>query len=133
MLPFHVSSFFGNDIRLTGVALPKQDGLHICIHEGEVPTDLFDAKTKSVVIHWDNIDTIDVKESVFGDSLTIAVRSTVKNLPGAKKNKSTLDLHKRDRDRYDEFRQEVAEYQAGKQDEDVDGMIDDIRDFLTDM
>ncbi|MFC1757621.1 hypothetical protein ACFL2H_02495 [Planctomycetota bacterium] len=133
MLPFHVTSFFGNDVKLTGVAIPKPDGLHICIHEGDVPSDLFDAKTKSIVIEWSNLDEITVKESMFGDSLLIRVHSTIKGLTGAKNNRAKLDLHKRDRERYDEFRQEVDDCRSGKPEDDVDGMIDDIRDFLTDL
>ena len=133
MLPFHVSNFFGNDVKLTGVAIPKPDGLHLCIHEGDVPVDLFDAKTKSIVIEWTNLQEISVKESMLGDSLSIHVHSTIKGLTGAKNHRAKLDLHKRDRDRYDEFRQEVEHFRSGKPQEDVDGMIDDIRDFLTDL
>lgn len=133
MLPFHVTSFFGNEVQLTGVAIPKQDGLHVCIHEGDVPTSLFDARTKSIVIEWSNLKEITVKESMFGDSLSIRVHSKIKGLPGAKNDVAKLDLHKRDRKRYGNFRQEVEDCRSGKPEEDVDEMIDDIRDFLTDM
>ena len=132
MLPFHVTNLFGNEVQLTGVAIPKHDGLHVCVHEGEVPTDLFDAKTKSIVIEWSNVQEITVKESMFGDSLTIRLRARNMALPGTKNDHAKLDLHKRDRERYDEFRQQVEQFRAGIPDENVEEMIDDIRDFLTD-
>lgn len=133
MLPFHVTNFFGTNVQLTGVAIPKQDGLHICVHKGDVPTSLFDAKTKTWVIPWANIKELNVKESMFGDSLTIRVNSTIDGLPGAKSDLAKLVVHKRDRQRHDSFRREVEECRSGKPDQNVEGMIDDVRDFLTDL
>ena len=43
----------------------------------------------------------------------------------------TLETRRQDRDALDKFEREVADYRAGRRSEDVDDMLDDIRDFLS--
>lgn len=132
MIPFHVSYVFGVVFKRAGVVLANDDGIQLVFNEGATSDEPLEDNTKSVVISWENLAAVTPKQSMFGDSLTIQVRNagTIKAFPGAKQDSVTLSIDKSLRNDVDQFVQKVQAYQNGSH-QDVDDMIDDIRDFLT--
>ena len=135
MLPFHVDRLFGTNLDAAGVAIPKEKGLTLAFHQGDVPKVLLDAKTETVTIDWNNLVDLKINKGILGNQLVIEVDSTeaIRDIPGASETIVRLDLHKRDREEIDGFLKEVQDFRAGKKADDVEAMIDDIRDFLTDL
>lgn len=134
MLPFHIDSFFGLSIDATGMLIPTPEGMKLAFHQGKAPQNLLDAKTDTVEIPWKNIKDVQIKRSMFGDSVRLHVVSAheLKDLPIDKDGELVVDIQKKDREFLDAFDKKVDACRAGKA-ENVDEMIDDIRDFLTDL
>ena len=81
---------------------------------------------------WNNLEEFESQRGMLSDEVRIRVRSTEQlgNLPGIKDQELELEIRKNDRDALKKFEKAVAEYRAGQRQDNVDEMLDDIRDFL---
>lgn len=141
MLQFHLNRFFGLKFRTHGMAIPSEEGLKLVFRHGDAPARLFDEEIQSALIEWDNLAGLEVEKGFLsGTSIKLRVRSAawLKKLPGAANHRDSdgatteleLEIHKTNVDDIPAFKKQVAEYQSGKTDEDVDDFIDDVRDML---
>ena len=84
-----------------------------------------------MIIKWDNLAQLKAKRGLLSDELTIEVHVMVGDDPDGSGDKLIqLELQKRDRDKLDQFEKHVKEYQSGQRKDDVDDVLDDVRDFL---
>ena len=68
---------------------------------------------------------------MISDQLTLQLRQSIGDEPDGKNDKLILlDLLKRDRDKLDRFEKLVKEFQSGQRRDDVDDVLDDVRDLL---
>jgi hypothetical protein len=133
MLPFHIQTLFGKRIIATGYAIPKDDGIHLVVHEGETPEHVLDAKTISFHVPWQNLETIEARQGILGDTLILGLTSAglLPDFPAADDKQIELSLLKKDRDQLERFTKETEAFRSGrKRTGEVEEMLDDIRDFL---
>ncbi len=134
MLQFRVSQLFGIVTKIHGMALASEEGIRLAFHQPEDAKNkrLLDVEVRDVVIAWDNLASIKFDKGLLSDSVIIQVKSQepLSALPGITKNEVTLETRRHDREAFKKFEHSVAEYQAGRRQDNVDEMLDDIQDFL---
>jgi hypothetical protein len=133
MLQFHISKLWGAVLASHGVVIPAEEGIRLVFFDSDQKPEFLDGdEFDSAVITWDNFQGLDVNHGMFGSRITIGVRSTtdLQDVPGVKESEITLEVHKKNVHQIEPFQQRVAEYRSGKTDEDVDQLIDDVRDLL---
>lgn len=133
MLPFRLSRLFGIVTKIHGMAIAREAGIELAFHEAEdQPRNVLDAHVKSVSIPWDNLQELQCRKGLLSDEVVLQVRSVegLVNLPGVEDCTLTLEVRKDDRDALKAFAEAVAEYRTGQRHDQVDAMLDDIRDFL---
>ncbi len=133
MLPFRLSRLFGIVVQVHGMAIAEEKGIRLAFQETEdQPKHFLDANVQSVLIAWDNLEEIAFERGIVSDEVTLCVRSveSLGNLPGIQDHELSLEIRKSDRDALKVFERVVNEYRAGQRQDNVDEMLDDIRDFL---
>lgn len=134
MLQFRVSKLFGTMTKIHGMALPSPDGIRLAFKEpeDEERANRIDFDIQEVLVAWDNLDEIKIDRGLVGDQVTIRVKSfdALRNLPEFADHEVTLETRRQDRDVLEQFEREVNEFRAGRRQDNVDDMLDDIRDFL---
>ena len=133
MLPFRLSQLFGILIKVHGTAIVNEEGICLAFQETEdQPQHFLDANVKSVLIHWDNLEQFECHRGILSDQVRLRVRSIERmgNLPGIEDHELTLEVQKSDREALKAFDEAVADYRAGRRRDNVEEMLDDVRDFL---
>lgn len=134
MLQFRVSQLFGIMTKIHGMALASEQGIRLAFHAPEDAKDKrpVNVKVREVLIGWDNLESIQFEKGLLSDSVIIRVKSQepLSALPQVTESEVTLETRRSDRESFQQFEQLVADYRAGRQQADVDEMLDDIQDFL---
>ncbi len=135
MVPFRVTRLFGLKVQVEGMAIVNEQGIQLAFHTPEPDVDLFDAKVKAVHIGWPNLKSWSCDYGILGDRLQLQVNSLAEfsALPGVVAEQVELAVRKSDRKQLQEFEQRVREYQSGQRQDNTDELLDDIRDFLSDL
>lgn len=132
MLPFHISRLFQS--KTHGFALVNEEGIKLVFREAEQISAEPDAEADSLMIPWSNLARWEAKRGLITDQFIMEVHRPVGDEPDGKNDKVLeLDLHKRERERLDEFEKQVKAYQSGELRDDVDDVLDDVRDLLDNM
>lgn len=132
MLQFHLNNFFGTKFKTHGVAIPKEEGIQLVFHEGDEPTRIFEKEIHSILIEWGNFAGITTKKGMFSSSVILSVVSpaALGDFAGLKESDVKLKVHRSNVEDIPSFMRAVEQYRSGKNDEDVDDFVDDVRDFL---
>ena len=76
-------------------------------------------------------DRMEIERGYLQDGLTLYLHRAVGNEPdGANDQQIKLELARRDRPQLERFERHVQGYQSGRRRDDVDDVLDDVRDFL---
>jgi hypothetical protein len=133
MLPFRLSRLFGIVIEIQGMAIVNQEGIRLAFQDADHENRHFlDGDVQSVLISWDNLADFACDRGMLSDEVRLRVESIdqLSQLPGIQDHELSLEIRKSDRDKLKDFEQAVIEYRAGRRQDNVDEMLDDIRDFL---
>lgn len=131
MLPFHITRLFGLKRKTHGFALVNQEGIRLVFRDATDIVKEPDEEADFMIIKWDNLARIEAKRGFLSDELIIEVHVMLgENPDGGDDKVIQLELQKRDRDKLDRFEKHVKEYQTGQRKDDVDDVLDDVRDFL---
>lgn len=130
-LPFHISRMLGFKSKTHGFALVNGTGIQLVFRDAEEITQDPDTEAESRMITWDNLASFEVKRGMISDELKLGVHVMFGDDPDGKNdNVIELELQKRDRDKLDQFEKLVKEYQSGQRKDNVDDVLDDVRDLL---
>ena len=131
MLPFHITRMFGFKSKTHGYALVNEEGIRLVFRDAADIKKEADEDAESRLITWDNLASWEAKRGLISDELRIQVHVMFGDDPDGKNdNVIELELQKRDRDKLDRFEKHVKEYQSGERKDDVDDVLDDVRDLL---
>lgn len=134
MLQFRVTHLFGTITKIDGMALASEDGIRLAFHQpdGTERANRLEFDVQEVLIDWSNLDSLTVDTGLLADQVIIRVKSTepLRDLPDLSDNDVTLETRRTDRDVLKEFEKAVADYRSGRRKDDVDDLLDDVRDFL---
>ncbi len=130
-LPFHISGMLGFKSKTHGFALVSEKGIQLVFRSAEDIEKTPDEEAESQMILWDNVASFETKRGLMSDELRLGVHVMFSDDPDGKNdNVICLELAKRDRETLDRFEKLVKEYQSGKRKDDVDDVLDDVRDLL---
>jgi hypothetical protein len=135
MLPFQVSKLFSSSARVHGLAMAKPDGIKFVFHNEGVDVDPDGVDVKTCMIAWKNLKRVTAQNGMFESHVVFDVVSLAgfEDVPFVKDGQIIIDVPKRDRDKIEDFQREVSEYRAGSGqslDDEVDNLIDDVRDMF---
>ena len=131
MLPFHISKTFGLQSKTHGMALLNEKGIRLVFRDADALEENRDEDAESLYIEWANLVDWEVKRGLLGDVLRFKVRGMSGTDPDGREDKLVeLELQKRDRPALDRFEKVFEEYRSGRRKDDVDNVLDDVRDFL---
>ncbi len=133
MLQFRLSRLFGIVIEIQGMAIVNQEGIRLAFQDADNQNQHFlDADVQAVLISWDNLADFACDYGMLSDEVRLRVRSIdeLQQLPGIQDHELSLEIRKSDRDKLKDFEKAVVEYRSGLRQDNVDEMLDDIRDFL---
>ena len=131
MLPFHISKMLGFKSKTHGFALVSEEGIRLVFREADDIKKAPDEDADSMLIKWDNLDAWEAERGLISDEFRIKVHVMIGDDPDGKNdNVIQLELSKRDREKLERFEKHVKEYQAGQRNDDVDDVLDDVRDLL---
>lgn len=134
MLPFQITRMMGLKSKTHGFALVNERGIQLVFRDAVDIENSPDDEADSIMIEWDNLVRWEAKRGFLSDQLVIEVHVMVGDeIDGRNDNVLELELQKRDRDRLDRFEKHVKDYQSGARRDDVDDVLDDVRDMLNDM
>lgn len=130
-LPFHISGMFGLKSKTHGFALVSEKGIQLVFRDAEDISSTPDEQAESRMITWDNLASFKVIRGLVSDELKLGVHVMFGDDPDGKNdNIIELELPKRDREKLDRFEKLVKEYENGQRKDDVDDVLDDVRDML---
>ena len=131
MLPFQITGMLGFQSKTHGFVLVNEEGIRLVFREADDIKKAWDDEAEFLLIKWDNLAGIKVVRGLISDELKISVKVMIGDEPDGKNdNVIELELQKRDRDKLDRFEKHVKDYQSGKRKDDVDDVLDDVRDML---
>ena len=134
MLPFQITRMLGLQSKTHGFALVNEQGIKLVFRDAVDIEKSPDAEADTIMILWSNLAHWEAKRGFLSDELILKVHAMVGDEPDGKNDKVIeLELQKRDRDQLDRFEKHVKEYQSGKRKDDVDDVLDDVRDMLDKM
>ena len=135
MIQFRVSRLFGLRVDADGMLIPGEQGLQLVFHRPDGDQGLLDANIQTVTIPWGDLESWEVDYGLLGDRVSLRVTSVecLRDLPGVDDCQVDLVIHKQQREALKDFEQRAREYEIGNRVDNVDEMIDEIRDFLQDM
>lgn len=130
-LPFHISGMLGFTSKTHGYALVSEQGIQLVFRGAEEIEKAPDEDADSRMITWDNLAKFEAKRGIMADGLKLGVYVMFGDDPDGKNdNVIQLELAKRDRELLDQFERVVKEYRNGTRKDDVDDVLDDVRDLL---
>ncbi len=134
MLQFHITRLFGLKFATHGVALPSAEGLKLVFRDSAAAADFFSEQTKTILIPWDNFESLSVVRGFLSTKVVISVHAPARlqGAPGLEESRVELKVHRSNLDQLEPFERAVQEYRSGRVDVDVDEFVDDVRDFLRD-
>lgn len=131
MLPFQITRMLGFKSKTHGYVLVNEQGIRLVFREADDIKKAWDDDAEFLQIDWDNFAGMDITRGIISDELKIKVLVMIGDEPDGKNdNIIHLELQKRDRDKLDRFEKQVKDYQSGKRKDDVDDVLDDVRDML---
>ena len=132
MLPFYISKLFGTQFKTHGFAIAGEEGIRLVFRDEDDDTDESGDESRSVLVTWENFHGLEARKGFIKDSATIHVASTegLHDLPGLSERQVALEVQKRDRQQLETFQREVEDFRTGCRSNDVDEVLDDVRDFL---
>ncbi len=131
MLPFYISRLWGLQSKTHGFALVNEQGIRLVFRDAADIVATPDEEAESLYIDWNNFVGMQAKRGFWKDSLTLEVDAIPSGSPdGGDDNLIELELQKRDRDRLDRFEHNVEEYRSGRKKDNVDDVLDDVRNLL---
>ena len=134
MLQFRVTKLFGAMTKIEGMALAEEVGIRLAFHQpdGTERSNRLEFDVQEVLIDWRNLETVKIDQGLLADRVIIRVKSTelLRDLPDVSENEVTLETRRQDRDALQTFEKAVSDFRSGRKSDDVDDMLDDIRDFL---
>ena len=131
MLPFQITRMLGFKSKTHGYALVNEQGIRLVFREADDIKKAWDDEAEFLQVDWDNFAGMDVVRGIISDELKIKVLVMIGDEPDGKNdNIIHLELQKRDREALDRFEKQVKDYRSGKRKDDVDDVLDDVRDML---
>lgn len=131
MLPFQITRMLGLKSKTHGYALVNEHGIRLVFREADDIKKAWDDEAEFLQVDWDNFAGMDVVRGIISDELKIKVLVMIGDEPDGKNdNIIHLELQKRDREALDRFEKQVKDYRSGKRKDDVDDVLDDVRDML---
>lgn len=130
-LPFHISGMLGFTSKTHGYALVSEKGIQLVFRTAEDIQNAPEEEAESQMITWDNLANFELKQGIMGDTLKLGVHVMFGDDPDGKNdNVIQLELAKRDRELSERFEKIVKDYRTGERKDDVDDVLDDVRDML---
>ena len=131
MLPFHITRMLGLKSKTHGFALVNAKGIKLVFRDAIDIDKAPDEDAQSIDIPWSNLADMTVTRGLMADELKLSVHAMIGDEPDGKNdNVIELELQKRDHDKLDKFEKRVKEYQTGQRKDDVDDVLDDVRNML---
>ncbi len=131
MLPFHVSGMFGLKSKTHGIALVNEQGIKLVFRDAAELKEDPDEDAESMVIAWDNLASWKADRGLIADGIKFHVRVMIGDEPDGKNdNVIELEVSRLNREKLDRFEKLVKDYQSGHRKDDVDDVLDDVRDML---
>ena len=130
-LPFHISKLFGLKRKTHGFALVNETGIRLVFRDADEIAQAPDEDAESQMITWDNLASMEITRGLVSDEVKLSVHVMFGEDPDGKNDSMIeLELQKRDRPALDQFEKRVKEYRSGQRKDDVDEVLDDVRDLL---
>lgn len=134
MLPFQITRMFGLQSKTHGYALVSERGIQLVFRSAASINAQPDEVADSIMIEWSNLKHWKATRGYLADQLVLEVHVMIGEEPDGKNdNRLELDLQKRDREQLDRFEKHIQEYQSGKRKDDVEDVLDDVRNMLDNM
>lgn len=131
MLPFYISQMLGLQSKTHGYALVNQQGIRLVFREAADIERQPDEEAESLLIEWKDLVSMEAKRGLLSDSLALHTKQLAGRDPDGKDDQTVqLELERRHRDQLEEFERLVQEYQSGQRRDNVDEVLDDVRDLL---
>ena len=132
MVQFRIKRLFGLQVTVEGMVLASAKGLQLVFKEPEKDSTLRDAQIEQLDLPWDAIEKVVCDYGMLSDEIALYVKPNVKltRLPAQSENVVTLSVRKQRREELKELEKRIDEYRRGTRSDDVDDMLDDVRDFL---
>ena len=132
-IQFYIGKFMGAKTSMHGLVLAENEGLRFVLHDGKVEGSVLDEETETVDVHWGDIADLRVDHGMLESSLRIELRTPPlgRALPGLKGTTLALQVQQKDREPLDAFLKRALALQRGESDADVDGLLDDLNDFVS--
>lgn len=132
MVQFRVVRLFGLQVTVEGMLLANARGLQLVFKQpaGEVVSR--EVPTQSVELPWAALESIQFDYGLMSDQVMLHVKSatSLASFPGATEREAALSVYKQQREELKELEQRIGEYRRGTRRDDVDDLLDDVRDFL---
>ncbi|MCA9166668.1 MAG: hypothetical protein KDB23_03330 [Planctomycetales bacterium] len=132
MVPFRISRLFGLRVTVDGMLLVNAQGLKLVFKEPKRDDTLRDQQIEQVELTWADLKQVVCDFGMLNDEVVLEVNPTanVVRLPGVSENRVSLSVRKQHREELKELEKRIDEYRRGTRRDDVDDLLDDVRDFL---
>lgn len=131
MLPFYISRMFGLQSKKHGVAIVDEKGIKLVFREATEVKLLPGDEADQLTIEWTNLIDMRAIRGIISDQLELRLHQMIGDEPDGKNdNVILLELQKRERDKLERFEESVRAFQSGGRRDDVDDVLDDVRDLL---
>ncbi len=132
MVQFQISRLFGLQVAIEGMMIANATGIRLVFKEPESDATLREQKIEQVDLPWSDVQKIACEYGMLSDEIVLEVKSTanIVRLPGVSENRVALSVRKQHREELKELEKRIDEYRRGTRRDDVDDLLDDVRDFL---
>ena len=132
MVPFRISRLFGLRVTVDGMLLVNAQGLKLVFKEPKRDDTLRDQQIEQVELTWADLKQVVCDFGMLNDEVVLEVNPTanVVRLPGVSEDRVSLSVRKQHREELKELEKRIDEYRRGTRRDDVDDLLDDVRDFL---
>ena len=132
MVPFRISRLFGLRVTVDGMLLVNAQGLKLVFKEPKRDDTLREQQIEQVELTWADLKQVVCDFGMLNDEVVLEVNPTanVVRLPGVSENRVSLSVRKQHREELKELEKRIDEYRRGTRRDDVDDLLDDVRDFL---
>ncbi|MCA9148820.1 MAG: hypothetical protein KDA92_05960 [Planctomycetales bacterium] len=132
MVPFRISRLFGLRVTVDGMLLVNAQGLKLVFKEPKRDDTLRDQQIEQVELTWADLKQVVCDFGMLNDEVVLEVNpsANVVRLPGVSEDRVSLSVRKQHREELKELEKRIDEYRRGTRRDDVDDLLDDVRDFL---
>lgn len=132
MVPFRISRLFGLRVTVDGMLLVNAQGLKLVFKEPKRDDTLREQQIEQVELTWADLKQVVCDFGMLNDEVVLEVNpsANVVRLPGVSEDRVSLSVRKQHREELKELEKRIDEYRRGTRRDDVDDLLDDVRDFL---